>query len=104
MFVTTNAKFLKDDYVDSHELRSKVVIEEVQEARRASFKKMVEKEVVVSSTLPVTTSVSLVNTGVALITISMAPSTIALRRSERIIKALIDTREKPFWLNLIQLN
>jgi hypothetical protein len=58
---------------------------------------MVEKEVIVSSTLPVTTSV-------ASITTSMAPSTIILHRSERIVKALRDTWEKPLWLNLIQLN
>jgi hypothetical protein len=37
VFVTTNAKFLKDDYVDSHELGSKVVIEEMQEVRRETF-------------------------------------------------------------------
>lgn len=71
--MTANVKFLEEDYVNNHKPKSRVVLEEMQEAREGIFRKQVENEVIVSNTPPITAGET--------------PSTIIPCRSGKIVKA-----------------
>jgi hypothetical protein len=55
VFVTTNARFLENDYVNNFKPKSKVVVEEMLDARNDISSKAPEDKVVVSNTPQLTT-------------------------------------------------
>jgi hypothetical protein len=71
VFVTTNARFLEVDYINNFKQKSKVVLEDMLDARNNTSSKATEDKVVVSNTLQLTTV--------------EIPSTIMPRRSKRIV-------------------
>lgn len=54
MFVSTNVRFLEDDYVNNYKSKSRVVQEETSDTRAGTFVDVFGDEVVVSDTPQVT--------------------------------------------------
>jgi hypothetical protein len=73
VFVTTNARFHEEDYVNYSKPKSKVVLDEMLYARNTTFLEVLEDEVVVLDT--------------PLITIDVTPRNIILRHRGKIVWA-----------------
>jgi hypothetical protein len=74
VFVATNARFLKEEYVNNNRPKSEVILDEMVDVRETTSSEFFEDEVVVSNTPQ--------------ITVDETPSSIIPRRSGRIVRAL----------------
>jgi len=74
VFVATNARFLKEEYVNNNRPKSEVILDEMVDVRETTSSEFFEDEVVVSNTPQ--------------ITVDETPSSIIRRRSGRIVRAL----------------